>query len=299
MILALIRNHFRFQELNLIRENPMIISTEKGLKRIRFWENEGLLKRHLEWRLKLLTPSFFIDRMYVTVQGFPYIRYDRFRLTCHDAPEEEAVMSGYEALWAEVMHTLLTRSRMPLPVSESSLLGTVQTYYEQAERADLFSSHAGKIAQSCYPSVCERAKIADQLRAKHQGRRRSFVLPDDFSFDQIKKLFDVLFINLGQSGPVQGYDRIAGFMQQVLNNQGESVMQALLQLMIEKGGMDQETSDLIKAAWYEPDEWIYLVDLLSGLPPGMELSNQHVNGFKKIWDSKNRLIALFLAYFEV
>lgn len=296
MLIAALRQAYRFRDLNLVGENPMIISTDKGLKRIRFWDDERLLKKHLDWRDRLISEYFFIDRMYVTASGIPYIRFGRYAITCHDAPPDAAAFAAYQDIWAEIIYTLLQRSREMMTLHIPGTVQLAEEYYERAAAAGLFTGRIGKLAVDCYPSVLERATRSDRIRSGHLGRHRLFVLPGDFSFGESKRLFDTLFIILGQSGPIPGYDSVARFFLDIFTTFGEEAISSFFLLLKERGHPGREATDLITAAWYDPQEWFRLTALLFDQPDGRQ-TEQELIYFKKIWDSKTRLIYLFQSIF--
>lgn len=291
LLVSALQNGYHFRELNIIRENPFFIGTERGIKRIRFWNDERLLRTHMDWRRLLLCDHFFVDRMYATVSGSPFIRYGRFAITCHDAPLDEAGLSAHEEVWAEAIASLIRKSRGAVAGREKiSVLARAEAFYDQAERSGAFYGRAGELARLCYPEVRERAYQCDSLRSRHTKSGKSFILPADFSFRQCRALLDTLFIELGQSGATSGYSRLADFFLESDRNEGEDCLRLLFLRMKEKGVPDEETADLVQAAWYEPEEWFRLTESMFRIEASGE---QDTDGFKKIWDQKTRIIGLF------
>lgn len=291
LLVSTLQNGYHFRDLSLVRENPMLIGTERGLKRIRFWDDERLLRQHMDWRRQLLSSRYFIDRMYVTVSGSPFIRFGRFAVTCHDAPLGKAELSAHEEDWSEVIASLIMKSRGAVSEPEGiSALARAEAVYEQAEKSGAFNGPAGKMARLCYPEVRERAYQSDMLRSRHTPRGRQFILPEDFSFRQSKALLETLFIEIGQCGAVSGYTELADFFLGSAMHEGEGCLHRLFCRMKEKGVPDRQTADLLQAAWYEPREWFSLADSMFRDEGALE---QNTDGFKKIWDQKTRIISLF------
>ncbi|MFT8318279.1 MAG: hypothetical protein ABF651_08440 [Sporolactobacillus sp.] len=291
-------NQFSFRELSLVQEDPLLIQTERGLKKIRFWEDEHLLKQHLDWRKKLLSDDFFLDRMYATAMGSPFIRFDRYAVTCHDAPLEFAEVKGNEQIWAEMLAVFLKKSRGPAPYRQrSSVLGQAAFDYAQIEHSGLSGSETGKLVSSCFPTVRLRAEKADRLRSPYYSGNQSFILPENFSFENNRFLMGTLFIELGQSKPIAGYPELARFFLHTALEEGEETLTALLEQLSGKRLVDQEMRNRLLAEWYDPDEWFRLAYTLNPLAslPGPDEESQ----FRQIWNYKTRLIRLFEARFPL
>ncbi|MDD9147705.1 hypothetical protein OYT88_03955 [Sporolactobacillus sp. CQH2019] len=299
ILLSALQTNYRFRRLKLIKDRPLIVETERGPKKIRIWNDERLLRKHVGWRMKLISDRFFIDRMYVTQSGNPFIRIGRFAVTCHDAPPDRAALSGNEPIWAETVSALIAKSRdsidghgKPVRVRQRA-----ETIFEQCRQSGLFSGSDGELASACYPSVRERAEQADLLRSHYSRRSRSVILPDTFSLGDSRSLLDTLFIELGQSVPGNGYRGLARFFLDGIREGGEESLRSLFLYLQEKGVPDQETADLIRAEWFDPSEWFQLVDSL----PLVSESGQRdrdLKAFKSTWDYKTRLIGLFDSVFS-
>ncbi|RYL93869.1 hypothetical protein EWI07_06800 [Sporolactobacillus sp. THM7-4] len=298
-LIPALQTQYRFKEIQVISKNPMIVGTERGLKKIRFWTDERLLRKHLNWRRNLMNDRFFLDRMYVNQSGHPFIRMGRYSVTCHDAPPDRAEFSGNEALWASVCSVLLKRSRdlqsgYDRPID---LRTRAKFSFEQASRTGILSGEAGKLISTCYSPACARAGQADLLRSRHQRRSRSFIVPMDFSFRNCKALLGTLFVELGQCKPVTGYQALARFFLEQMVAEGEASLQRLFISLKKEGPPDRETSDLLRAEWFEPKEWFHLLTLLSNQPESNR-RKEEIQAFKAVWDQKTRLINLFDSFFS-
>ncbi|GGL41319.1 hypothetical protein [Sporolactobacillus putidus] len=299
ILFSALQANYHFRQLKVIKEQPMIVETERGLKKIRVWNDERLLRRHVSWRMKLINDRFFVDRMYVTQSGNPFIRLGRFAVTCHDAPLERATLSGNEPIWAETVSTLVAKSRDSVNNHEKSTVirQHAESIFEQYRQTGLFSGSTGKLAAACYPSVRERAEQADSLRSRHSRRSESVILPDTFSLGDSRSLLDTLFIEFGQKAPVNGYRGLARFFLDGFRESGEESVRSFFLCLKEKGVPDRETADLVRAEWFDPSEWFWLVDSLSNASEDSQ-RDQDLQAFKTVWDHKTRLIGLFDSVFS-
>ncbi|MET1247472.1 hypothetical protein ABWW58_01615 [Sporolactobacillus sp. STCC-11] len=297
LLSALQANYF-FGQMSVAKEDPLIIETERGLKRIRIWENEALLKLHLKWRERLVNDRFFIDRMYVTRSGLPSIRIGHYSVTCHDAPSNSANLAGNEVLWADLLAYLHRYSR-DVPVGDITVSAStrVHTMYEQAKQMGYEKSGTWKMVSACFSSASARANEADRLRESYQHRNSAFLLPDDFSQGSCTALFDTLFFELGQSGPSDGCRSLARFCLSECMGQREQTVRKLFQELMVRDFFDRETSDLMQAEWLEPDEWLSLVESCDRMGQEQDAETT-LNAFKQLWDRKVQLINLFKSVFS-
>lgn len=284
---AALQNNYAFREMSVVQETPLLVQTERGIKKIRFWDDERLLSEHLNWRRKLISDSFFLDRMYATVYGATSIRFDRYMITCHDAPLDQAPIAGKETQWAGLVALLLKKSRGNLPpVAASQVSAQAAYFFSESERVGMVSDTIGQLVRTCYPSVQSRAEIADRLRNQHRSGSKAFILPEDFSFQSTRLLLETLFFELGQSRPVSGYRQLAQFILLAALEQGEETVQKLLEALAPQFSLERETQDLLLAEWYEPGEWFRL---FAAANAPIAAPEEH-DLFKKVWDAKTRLI---------
>ncbi|MCO7127938.1 hypothetical protein NIE88_19545 [Sporolactobacillus shoreicorticis] len=299
-LLSAVQANYYFGKLRVVQDRPLLVETERGRKKIRIWQNEALLKLHLKWRERLINDAFFIDRMYVTRSGLPSIRIGRFSVTCHDAPSEPTALEGNEALWASVVGQLVRHSRdVPAEVLPHATSVHVRSLYEQAKQIGVQDQDAWKIISACFSSACARAKDADRLREPYQNRSSAFILPEDFSGRSCSALFDTLFLELGQSRPVDGCGLLARFFMAESMEHGKQSMNNLFQALKNQKFFDRETIDLLQAEWLEPDEWMRLLEygINKEQIPQIQSDQFSVREFKQIWDRKVKLIHLFNSVF--
>ncbi|GAY75119.1 hypothetical protein [Sporolactobacillus inulinus] len=290
-VLSALQANYGFRQLNVACEQPLLIDTERGIKRIRLWTDEALLHLHLKWRNHVKNEHFFVDRMYVTRAGLPSVRFGNFSMTCHDAPMEPLALNNNEQQWAAFLTDLSRTSRdQPVDESKTEMQIQVHTLFEQAKQMHELDPEIWGIVSACYSSACTRAAEADRLREQHQYRRSAFLLPADFSHDSCKALFDTLFFELGQSEPTDGCGVLARFvLTDALQAQRGQSMGKLLQELALKGFFDRENADLMLAEWFAPDEWIRLLQAsLQGDVPVDRSSDV----FRRVWDQKIKLIRL-------
>jgi hypothetical protein len=297
LLSALQANYF-FGQLRVVKEEPLIIETERGLKRIRIWENEALLKLHLKWRERLVNDRFFLDRMYVTRSGLPSIRIGRYSVTCHDAASDSVNLEGNEVLWADLLAYLHRYSRA-VPVGDVTVSASIRvhTMYEQAKQMGYEKSGTWKMVSACFSSASERANEADRLRDSYQHRSSAFLLPEDFSHDSCTAIFDTLFFELGQSAPSDGCRSLARFFLNESMDQRAHTVRKLFQELSVRDFFDRETFDLLQAEWLEPDEWLSLVESCDRMEQEQD-AEVTLKEFKQIWDRKVQLINLFKSVFS-
>ncbi|BBN99333.1 hypothetical protein [Sporolactobacillus terrae] len=289
-VLSALQANYGFRQVNVAREQPLLIDTERGIKKIRRWTDEALLHLHLKWRNHVKNERFFVDRMYVTRAGLPSVRLGNYSMTCHDAPRELLALNNNEQQWAAFL-TDLSRTSRNSPINESMTEMQIQVHslFEQAKQMRV-DPEIWAIVSACYSSACTRAAEADRLRELHQYRRSAFLLPADFSRESCKALFDTLFFELGQSEPSDGCGVLARFvLTEALQAQRGQSIGKLLQELALKGFLDRENADLMLAEWVAPDEWIGLLQAsLQGDVPADRSSEV----FKCVWDQKIELIRL-------
>ncbi|RYM06857.1 hypothetical protein EWH99_01280 [Sporolactobacillus sp. THM7-7] len=296
-IVPALQVNYRFRELKVMRRQPMTISTERGRKKIRIWDDEPLLKRHISWRRQLSGGRFFVDRMYATQSGRLFVPVGRFFLTCHDAPRVPASLSGNEAIWADVCAALITGIRDAADDPQRSVLEQADRTFSEADRAGLLSGEEGVLARKSYPTVRKRAELADRLRSAYRKSGRRVILPEDVSLRKSKALLGTVFIELGQSRPVPGCRAFARFFLEWMKEGGTDSIGRLFSHLKKMNVPDRETSDLIRAEWYEPDEWFRFLENLAHLPNETS-ERKAVESFETARDRKNRLIRLFDTFFR-
>ncbi|MCO7175519.1 hypothetical protein ACFP7A_01010 [Sporolactobacillus kofuensis] len=297
LLMSAIQSNYRFKQINRVNEQPFLIETERGLKKIRIWDNEAMLKLHLKWREQLVTDRFFIDRMYVTRSGLPFVRVGHYAVTCHDAPYEVAPIAGHEGLWADLITHLMMRSRST-PVTEEhfSMASHVQNVFEQAKTFQVMDHEEWKLIHSCFSSVFTRAEKADHLRESNKHQMKTFLLPEDFSSHSCTQLFDTLFCELGQSQPMDGYRLLADLLLREALEHEEQSVHHLLQHLSRNDAIDQRSADLMLAQWFEPTEWVQFVYSTVQKDQGIR-TDITVQKFKHVWDQKVRLIHEFSTLF--
>ncbi|MCQ2008555.1 MAG: hypothetical protein ABF629_07340 [Sporolactobacillus sp.] len=297
VLLSALQANYYFGQLRVVQERPLLVETERGRKKIRIWQNEALLKLHLKWRERLINDDFFIDRMYVTRSGLPSVRMGSLSVTCHDAPLEPVQLDGNEALLATALTRLVQYSRdVPAEEVPNSASVRVRSLYEQAKQIGFQDHDTWKMVSSCFSSACARAEEADRLREPYQNRRSAFILPEDFSLQSCTAIFDTLFLELGQSRPVDGCRLLARFFLAESMDHRKQSMNNLFQALKDQKLFDRETADLLQAEWLEPGEWMRLLE--SGINrEQMQSDPFSIEEFKQIWDQKIKLIHLFKSVF--
>lgn len=291
LLLTVLSRSFHFRELLIAQWDPVLIETDRGLKRIRFWQNEQLLRNHIDWRKKLSGGSFFLDRMYVTVSGNPFIRFGRYAVTCHDAPLEPAPVRGSEPVWSEVVGTLLRQSRTEfIQPPERPVQERVASIFRRMDRASVLNQGKGEqLLRLCYPEAETRAIRCDELRLEQSRHRKMFVLPSDFRLGRSRKLLETLFVEFGQADRIGGYPQLADFFMESMENEGEEPVRQLFADLMQSPDNSPETADLLQASWYAPGEWLSLAEsALRG-----QMNPETIETFKKTWDQKTRMISLF------
>ncbi|MFT8873058.1 MAG: hypothetical protein ABF868_12365 [Sporolactobacillus sp.] len=286
---AALQANYAFRQLDIVQPDPLLVQTERGLKKVRFWTDERLLQRHIDWRRRLSGGEFFVDRMYATVYGDLFIRFDRAALTCHDAPFDRARIDGNEALWAETLCSLFKRSRG----SRSSVVRTRTPVAQQvtglyARLTQLDGRGAlTRLLRACYPSALERAETADQLRRRHLPEQQCFTLPQQFSLRDSRQVLGTLFLELGQSLPVEGFKEVSRFFV-ATSIENEPSAQKLLGMASERGAFAGTNGELLLAEWFSPQEWIETVAASDPIDAAGEQAN--IAFLKQTWDAKVRLI---------
>ncbi|MCL1630522.1 hypothetical protein M3N64_00960 [Sporolactobacillus sp. CPB3-1] len=292
-VLSAAAAHFNFGRIRVVSDQPLLIETERGMKKIRVWENNALLKIHLKWRERVSGDQFLVDRMYVTRAGYPLVRLGRLSVTCHDAPSLLFKQEGNEKTLAQLIDYLFQNSRgIPAEKPVGSYNAYVHQLYEQTKNSEsVQQSEIWSMVSACFSSACARAETADRLRKAHHGRSTVFLLPEDFSYHSFFSLFDTIFFEIGQSRPVNGYGRIAAFFLDKSLMCSEQSMHRLFEAVRENGSMDREMVDLLLAEWYEPAEWVRLLHY--GASSRVQDNDLIIQEFRKIWDRKIKLIKVF------
>lgn len=286
LMLRSLEKGFRFRELRVVNPDPLIVGTERGLKRIRYWEDESLLEQHLRWRDRLKGGHFFLDRMHVTASGAPLIRFGRLALTCHDAPVDQAPLVGHERLWAQTVGDLLRRSRGAAAADSGSRLEWVERAYEQARQSGAFTDQSGKLLVSCYPYVRQRAVLCDRIRSRRGDQ--TFLLPRDFSWSDCKWIYGLLFIELGQLPPTDGYRSLGDFFLYVDLTEGDDCVRRLFRDLHEADVPLAEAVDGLRLAWQEPSEWMALAEQCAS----RQVAKDQTERFVQRWDNNVRMIRL-------
>ncbi|MFT8391212.1 MAG: hypothetical protein ABF683_08000 [Sporolactobacillus sp.] len=289
-----VQNNYAFKEISIIQEEPLLIQTERGLKRVRVWTNDQLLMKHLRWRTKLISDHFFLDRMYATIYGATSIRFDRYLITIHDAPLDPAPIAGREQQWAELVMLLLQKSRGHCPMPAASQIGAQAAFVSNQLAESGMAGDLVNLARACAPSAQNRAEQADRLRNRHRSSGKTFILPEDFSFAETRLLLDTLFIALGQSGPISGYPALAQFLLQAALENGAQAVESILAAFAQQMPMTREMLDRIAAEWYAPGEWFQLAEWARMTPDQLERRER----FKQVWDMKTRLIGRLQTFQE-
>jgi hypothetical protein len=291
LLLSVLSRNYHFREILVTHWDPVLIETERGMKRLRFWSDERLLRNHINWRKQLSGGAFFVDQMYVTVSGSPFVRFGRYAITCHDAPAESASVQGSEALWSEVVGTLLLKSRgEDRQPAEQPARERLASMIRRMERTSALNPGRGeRLLRLCYPEAEARAARCDELRFAQSRSGKTFMLPSDFRLYHSKRLLETLFVEYGQSERVGGYPQLADFFLESMGHEGEAALRQLFMELNRLPHIGRETADLLQASWYEPGEWLSLAEASMR----RQLTPEEMNVFEKTWNQKTRIISLF------
>ncbi len=98
IMIELLKTRYGWEEAIIDRDG--LVQTNRGLKRIHYWQDLALMKWHIDWRDSCnVTPYVIMDRMLRTIDGAAYVQFDDYMVTVHDEIKDPYGQIGHEENW--------------------------------------------------------------------------------------------------------------------------------------------------------------------------------------------------------
>lgn len=299
-ILSFVQQHFGFKDVHW-EITDSLLHTNRGLKKVLLWDDYDLADWHSRWRYDLSSIDFvYIDRMIISQSGQLILRYGNQWLTCHDASRSYFSVKGNEEDWGKFIGLLLSKSTHhqnqrnhtsshPLKNLDEGL-ASLRSLKEAKWEASF------NILIKCLPSAKKRLKHSTTLADETVGYGLPFV-PEFPNPTQVKELFGRLFWEPGQTQPTLGFHSFIEFLGQWLKNADEKRMFQLLDHIDTYYELSGENGNRLLSDLLYPSEWLACLRVLEG-EEDTETIQDILTQFKKQWDQKSRLLAVFYQWLE-
>ncbi|MFA9458270.1 hypothetical protein ACERJO_16070 [Halalkalibacter sp. AB-rgal2] len=287
MLIDFLQENYNWGDVSYI--NNELIKTDKGLKRIRYWEDKQLLEWHISWRDHCSdTPYILMDRMLRTRNHKPYAEHEDGYITAHDEVVARYPISGQEPIIAKaivsfIQYGLRTETNIiPQPVSKC--------FYENG---DSYVPHLEENRRmECEFLIREgemREKKANALMELTDSTPLPYLDPM-MSTDQMRSVAQVLYWVGTMEVPVVGYEHIARFLRNWYVEEGEQSCKKLMQGIVNQ--LEREQSIQILAEMLRPYE---LNDWQINVGDGAidrESFEERFQLVKKEWDISKQLVRM-------
>ncbi|GAE30206.1 hypothetical protein [Halalkalibacter hemicellulosilyticus] len=285
MLIDFLQENYNWRDVSYMSNE--LVKTDKGLKRIRYWEDKQLLKWHISWRDHCSdTPYLLMDRMLRTRNQKPYAEHEDGYITAHDEVVDRYPISGQEPIIANtivsfIQYGLKTEVNIfPQRVSKCVYdhLDSYIPYLREDQRMDCdFLIREGEM----------REKKADALMELTDSTPLPYLDPM-MSTDQMRSVAKVLYWVGTMEVPVVGYEHVARFFRHWYVEEGEQSCIKLMQGVVdqlEREQLIQILAEMLKP--YELNDW--QINVEDGTID-RETLEERFQLVKKEWDISKQLV---------
>ncbi|MFC0188003.1 hypothetical protein ACFFJY_06860 [Fictibacillus aquaticus] len=288
-ILDIVKEEYGLREVSWM-ENPFILLTDSGCKRIRYWADESLLKWHTEWRDEAgKKDGPMLDRMIRTKKGESRISVNKQWITLHDSCIEPFGLLGNEKQWGALVAKILAAGEMEARGLEVLAETDEFDFQSLLELAKPVASSGGSFSliRMSLTEARKRAVQANKL-IELAGNSVPPLLDPQLSTDSGRKVMDFLFYEAGDQMPVRTYKPLRRFLQEWIAACGTPSLKRLLTAADRDYPLHSEQGFLLAAEIMIPWE---LKECLLNLQGGdLEEAVSSLDRFSREWEINRRLL---------
>jgi hypothetical protein len=277
-------------------QEPTLLMTDYGEKRLRYWKDEQLLNWHVKWRDESSKDSGAVtDRMIRTKDGKTAVRYGEQWISLHD--HSDAFFGNFdEKQWGRFIGNMLSAAVTEEKKQTWPMDSTTFNFKKcQVELEKYKGGNFHFLNTSLYEAE-QRLTFAHVLKKK----AKDAVLPlleRDISISNGKKIFHFLFYQGGDSWPVRSYLPIRKFLLEWLSHTSGPSLKNLLSEIDLTFPLHTEQGLLLLAEVVMPWE---LEEGLNHLSPHyLEELVTGMQEYEKVWEENRNLLKIVTDWFDV
>jgi hypothetical protein len=271
-------------------EQPNTLLTDSGCKRIRYWNDENLLKWHTAWRDETGKKGGpLLDRMIRSKKGESQISFNKQWITLHDCSAEPYGLLGNEIQWGALLAKILSAGeakecRMPdvKEIEQFDFQSVLELAKPAAGSLGSFSLIKMSLAEA------RKRALHAKILIEQAGSRVPPLLDPQLSTDNGRKVMDFLFYEAGDQTPVRSYKPLRRFLQEWISACGTQSLKRLLTAAAQYYPLRAEQGLLLTAEIMTP--WELEECLLSLLNGGLEEAVSCLDRFSREWEINRRLL---------
>ncbi|MBY6035305.1 hypothetical protein KUV80_01485 [Fictibacillus nanhaiensis] len=210
------------------KQEPHLIMTDFGEKRLRYWTDEERLKWHMKWRDESAKGSGAVpDRMIRTRDGEIAVFDGKHWISLHDSADTPFGCEEVERWGQFIGHLLLASIKASHENHECKVTESVFDFDSCLAQSEKYMEGNFKCINTSIYEARQRLKFAEALKRKV----RKPVLPileKDISISNGKRIFHFLFYQGGDSWPEKGYLPIRKFLFEWLSHTSPLSLRMLL-----------------------------------------------------------------------
>jgi hypothetical protein len=293
-IINLLENEYEIYGVRW-KEEPHVLKTDSGDKRLRYWTDEQLLKWHVMWRDESATDSGAVpDRMIRTRDGDVAIFDGKHWVTMHDCSETEFGCEEVDR-WGQFIGHMLAVSVKPSFHSFDTEVAPVLDLRVCLEKLKLYAEGNFHCIQTSVDEAKKRFQFAEAIQKKTNQVKRP-ILEKELNILNGKRIFNFLFYEGGDSKPVRGYLPIRSFLLEWLCQTSPLSLKMLLSQIHSVFPLNGEQGLLLLAEVSMPWELEDCVRLLDNST--LEKMVQGMNRYEKLWEDNRLLLRTVTEWFE-
>jgi hypothetical protein len=277
------------------KQEPHIIMTDFGEKRLRYWKDEEMLKWHVRWRDESSKGSGAVpDRMIRTRDGEAAVFDGKHWITLHDYADTQFGCEEVER-WGQFIGQLLTASVQGDYKKDLSVEHPVFDFNHCLELAENYTDGTFQILNTSLAEAKKRILFSAALNKKVQNTEVP-ILEKEISVSNGKRIFHFLFYQGGDSKPVQSYLPIRNFLSEWLENTSPLSLKMLLTEIDRIFPLNGDHGLLLLAEITTPWE---LTDCLNRLDnTSLEKMVEGMSMYEAIWDANRTLLKTVTEWFD-
>jgi hypothetical protein len=293
-IINLLENEYELYGVRW-KEEPHILKTDSGDKRLRYWSDENLLNWHVNWRDESAAGSGAVtDRMIRTRDGEVAVYDGRQWVTVHDCADE---WFGCEEVdrWGQLIGELLKNAVKP--DSDQFIAEIIPEVNMEAcfSKLRLYSEGNFQCIHVSMNEAEKRFQYAEALR-KRTSACHAPILEKELKITRGKRIFHFLFYEGGNSKPVKGYLPIRNFLLDWLSQTSPLSLKMLLSNIHSIFPLDTDHGLQLLAEISMPRELEECVNFLDNST--LEKMVEGMDRFEKHWEENRTLLKTVTEWFE-
>ncbi|WP_078555382.1 hypothetical protein [Bacillus alkalicellulosilyticus] len=279
------------------KEND-VIETDKGLKRVRFWNEYSLLQWHVSWRDECsINPYLITDKMIRTKSNQTEVEYNKGWFTLHDEVTTLSPMIEEEQKWGQLLAKVLNYGLHSSYGEEitSCSFPSLDKYEPLANTFKNFTKDTQKIIYTCFDEAKSRVAKAQYIRKRNKDVTAP-LLDSISSLYQARTHNRVLFWQGTMAKPERGYTQFCGFIKEWKRIHGEASLTQVLNEINRSFEMKKNGQlELLLADFLLPWELVELLDSAQHCQ-SIEECQANYEVFRARWNENQEMIRFLLEW---